>query len=120
MAGRDGFGIRNCRLAEFLVAGVHIGFDADQTGAGGFVESDRKFDSGHGVDNDFVEILGGFDEMRLAQDEIGVLRNAHPHRQDFHFLSPDGKKFPHLEYVSRGRLRLRKKAFKNAHYAHEA
>jgi hypothetical protein len=116
MASPDGLGIHNGGLAKFLV----IRFDADQAGAGGLVKGYCEFGAGHGVDDDFVEILGGFDEMRLPQDKIGVLRNAQSYRQDFHFLSPSGKKFPHLEYVSGGQLRFRKKTFKNAHYTHEA
>ncbi len=51
---------------------VIVAVDADEAGAGGFVERDAEFHLRHGVDDGLVEILDGLDEVAVAHDDVAV------------------------------------------------
>src|SRR5689334_5822066 len=59
---------------------------ADKTLAGSFTECQPKLDSGHTAHQRLVDILDGFDEMGLAQDEIDRFRLFDFYGLDFHMI----------------------------------
>jgi hypothetical protein len=71
-------------LREFdqplVIAGV-----ARQRRAGRFAESNAESHSGNGLNNCLMQVFDGFDEMRLAEDEIHVGRFFDGDSFKFHF-----------------------------------
>ena len=66
----DRLGIRHGRAPQLFV----IGFHAHQAWPRRFVECDRELGSRHRVHHNFVNIFRRFDEVRMPEDQICVLR----------------------------------------------
>lgn len=67
--------------------GLHVfvvAVKAHQAGAGSFVERHAELHLRHCVDDGFVNIFDGLDEMRLAEDDVGSVRYVEPDRYKLH------------------------------------
>ncbi|MNG10335.1 hypothetical protein D3C84_937950 [compost metagenome] len=80
MPGADGLGIA---LGQFDHGGIGAG-PAHHAFARGFAKSHAEADAWHCVDQRFVNVLDGFDEVGLAQNEIRVLRLVDFLRDELH------------------------------------
>src|SRR5215831_19791198 len=61
-------GIFHRELAQIVV----VAFRAGKARARSFVESEAKLGLGNGVDHGFVHVFGGFDEVGLTNDDVGI------------------------------------------------
>jgi hypothetical protein len=66
-------------------------------------ECQRKFRAGYSVYNCVVQVLRSFNEVRLTQDGVRVLRESSRPVKKFHVYPSFGKKFPQMEFTNLGR-----------------
>jgi hypothetical protein len=83
-------GAHRCRhldrgLLQFGVVAVR----ARQAGSGSLVEGDPEFDPRRLIDQRFIDIFHGLDEMALTEDNVRVLRNPEIHRMKFEHSQMD-------------------------------
>jgi hypothetical protein len=72
VARADGGGYFPGSVAQLAVVAVGAG----EAGSGSLVESETKLDLWRRVYQSFIEIFDGLDEVALAENDVGVLRNA--------------------------------------------
>jgi ABC-2 type transport system permease protein len=73
-----GQSVRHSRLADnFLVV---VALYARQAGSGSFVEGDSELGARNSIHNSFVDVLGRFYEMCLANDDVAVGRESNRNR----------------------------------------
>src|SRR5437667_7542975 len=77
---------------RFEIGVIAVG--AREAGARSFVESDPEFHLRDRVDDSFVDVLNGLDEVRLPDDDVATLGNFQANRFQFHAKLP--------EYILRG------------------
>ena len=80
VAGAHGGGVAGGQGLEGFVVAVH----ARETRPGGFVERDAELHLRHRVDQRFVEVFHGLDEVRLAQNDVAALGNFERNRFQLH------------------------------------
>ncbi|MNY35309.1 hypothetical protein D3C86_1697080 [compost metagenome] len=57
---------------------------AHQAFAGGFAKGHAKLDTGHGIDQRFVDVFDGLDKVRLPKDEIDRFGFVDFHGDELH------------------------------------
>ena len=83
MSGCDSLRIRRGITFQSLVVPV----DPGKAIARCFVERDAKLHLRHRVDNRFVDIFNGLDEVALPDNNVSVLRNFQADRFQFHIMN---------------------------------
>ena len=63
---------------------VIIALVTDETRSRCLGKGHTEFDVGRCPGEDFIQVFGRFDEMRLAQDDVGAFGNLNPNRFEFH------------------------------------
>src|SRR5438093_12368492 len=75
MPAGQSLGVSNGGLPQFVI----IALCPDQTWAGN-VEGQPELGLWHGVHHRLVHVLRSFDEVRLADNDVGIFRELHPNR----------------------------------------
>ncbi|MCY1181424.1 hypothetical protein D9M73_219250 [compost metagenome] len=84
MAGADGLGVLLRQFDQRVV----VAGPAHQAGAGRLAEGQPEADAGHRAHQRLVDVFHRLDEMRLAENEVGVVRLGDLHGDEQHRFFP--------------------------------
>src|SRR5437660_12215259 len=76
MPAGQSLGVSNGGVPQFVI----IALCPNQTWAGRLVEGQPELGLWHGVHHRLVHVLRSFDEVRLADNNVGIFRELHPNR----------------------------------------
>lgn len=80
VARADQLRVGDSGLLHFIV----VAFDPDEAVATGFAKGNAELRIGVRVDDGLVKVLDRFDEVALAEDEVGAFRNRQRHGMQLH------------------------------------